>query len=201
MFGVGSVAAIGFVTEITGEGSPWSILFTGFFALGLVLVPKPAAISTSHTFCSATLVTAGDPQTLLISVIVLAFLLLLRRDLMLFCSIPPTPARSGSIPGCCITCCWDCCPGGCGGLQTWASFLWSPCWSPPSDGLPADRSIRPHDGAGGALQVLSRFCACSSATGPTAQPPGIVLADPQFLLAFLFAPRHGVLHSHGDLTP
>ena len=23
----------------------------------------------------------------------------------------------------------------------------------------------------------------------------------QFLLAFLFAPRHGVLRSHGDLTP
>merc|ERR1711991_734329 len=98
VFGVGSVAAIGFVKQKSRvkEDTVIGLVFTGFFALGLVLVSKTRSnIDLTHILFGNVLgITNGDlQQTLLISAIVLAFLLLLRRDLMLFC-FDPTHARS-----------------------------------------------------------------------------------------------------------
>ena len=83
VFGVGSVALIGLV-------------FTGFFALGLVLVSKTRSnIDLTHILFGNVLgISIADiQQTLLISGIVVAILLVLRRDFMLFC-FDPTHARS-----------------------------------------------------------------------------------------------------------
>ena len=78
-------------------------MFTGFFALGLVLVSKTRSnIDLTHILFGNVLgITAGDiQQTLLISALVLVLLLLFRRDLMLFC-FDPTHARSiGINTGC-----------------------------------------------------------------------------------------------------
>ena len=89
VFGVGSVALIGFVKQKSRikEDTVIGLVFTGFFALGLVLVSKVRSnidlgISSSDIW-----------QTLLISVLVVVVLLVLRRDLLLFC-FDPTHARS-----------------------------------------------------------------------------------------------------------
>ena len=137
VFGVGSVTAIGFVKQKSRvkEDTVIGLVFTGFFALGLVLVSKTRSnIDLTHILFGNVLgISQADiQQTLLISALVVAVLLLLRRDLLLFC-FDPTHARSiGINTGCSITCCWDCCrwrpwPV----CRPWASFLWLPCWSPP----------------------------------------------------------------------
>ncbi|MDA9700181.1 metal ABC transporter permease [Synechococcus sp. AH-736-M02] len=98
VFGVGSVAAIGFVKQKSRvkEDTVIGLVFTGFFALGLVLVSKTRSnIDLTHILFGNVLgISAGDvQQTLVISVLVLVLLLLFRRDLMLFC-FDPTHARS-----------------------------------------------------------------------------------------------------------
>ena len=72
------------------------LVFTGFFALGLVLVSKTRSnIDLTHILFGNVLgISMADiQQTLLISGIVVAILLVLRRDFMLFC-FDPTHARS-----------------------------------------------------------------------------------------------------------
>ena len=137
VFGVGSVAAIGFVKQKSRvkEDTVIGLVFTGFFALGLVLVSKTRSnIDLTHILFGNVLgISAGDvQQTLVISVLVLVLLLLFRRDLMLFCFDPPTPDRSGSTPDSCTTCCWDSSPWPplpvC---RPWESSWWCRCSSPP----------------------------------------------------------------------
>ena len=98
VFGVGSVATIGFVKQKSRikEDTVIGLVFTGFFALGLVLVSKTRSnIDLTHILFGNVLgISIADiQQTVLISVLVTAVLLLFRRDLLLFC-FDPTHARS-----------------------------------------------------------------------------------------------------------
>ena len=98
VFGVGSVALIGFVKQKSRvkEDTVIGLVFTGFFALGLVLVSRTRSnIDLTHILFGNVLgISVADiQQTLLISGIVVLILVLLRRDLMLFC-FDPTHARS-----------------------------------------------------------------------------------------------------------
>jgi manganese transport system permease protein len=98
VFGVGSVIAIGFIKEKTRikEDTVIGLVFTGFFALGLVLVSKiKSSIDLTHILFGNVLgISDADIlQTVIISVITLGTLAVLRKDLILFC-FDPTHARS-----------------------------------------------------------------------------------------------------------
>ena len=98
VFGVGSVALIGFVKQKSRvkEDTVIGLVFTGFFALGLVLVSKIRSnIDLTHILFGNVLgISQSDIiQTLIISAIVVGLLLVFRRDLLLFC-FDPTHARS-----------------------------------------------------------------------------------------------------------
>ncbi|MEB3349009.1 MAG: metal ABC transporter permease [Cyanobacteriota bacterium] len=101
-FGVGSVALIGFVKQKSRvkEDTVIGLVFTGFFAAGLVLVSKVrSTVDLTHILFGNVLGIAASEiqQTLVICAVVVALLLLLRRDLLLFC-FDPTHARSIGIP-------------------------------------------------------------------------------------------------------
>ncbi len=98
IFGVGSVALIGFIKQKSRvkEDTVIGLVFTGFFALGLVLVSKiKSNIDLMHILFGSPLGISIDDvhQTLVISGIVVTILLIFRRDLMLYC-FDPTHARS-----------------------------------------------------------------------------------------------------------
>ena len=98
VFGVGSVALIGFVKQKSRikEDTVIGLVFTGFFALGLVLVSKiKSNIDLMHILFGSPLGISNSDvqQTLIISVAVIIILLLFRRDLMLYC-FDATHARS-----------------------------------------------------------------------------------------------------------
>ena len=98
VFGVGSVALIGFVKQKSRikEDTVIGLVFTGFFALGLVLVSKiKSNIDLMHILFGSPLgISYSDiKQTLIISAVVVTVLLLFRRDLMLYC-FDATHARS-----------------------------------------------------------------------------------------------------------
>ncbi len=98
VFGVGSVALIGFIKQKSRikEDTVIGLVFTGFFALGLVLVSKiKSNIDLMHILFGSPLgISRSDVnQTLIISFIVIIGLLLFRRDLMLYC-FDATHARS-----------------------------------------------------------------------------------------------------------
>ena len=93
VFGVGSVALIGFIKQKSRvkEDTVIGLVFTGFFALGLVLVSKiKSNIDLMHILFGSPLgITRSDlNQTVIISAIVISVLLLFRRDLMLYCFDP-----------------------------------------------------------------------------------------------------------------
>lgn len=98
IFGVGSVMAIGFIKAQTRvkEDTVIGLVFTGFFALGLVMVSKiRSSIDLMHILFGNVLgISNGDIiQTAIISVITLVTLAILRKDLVLFC-FDPTHAKS-----------------------------------------------------------------------------------------------------------
>lgn len=98
VFGVGSVLAIGFIQAKTRikEDTVIGLVFTGFFALGLVLISKnPSNVDLMHILFGNVLgiSTADLIQTLVIGTITLIAILVLRKDLLLFC-FDPTHARS-----------------------------------------------------------------------------------------------------------
>ncbi|MFM8606284.1 MAG: metal ABC transporter permease [Cyanobium sp.] len=98
VFGVGSVALIGWLRRHSRvrEDSLIGLVFTGFFALGLVLISKlRSSVDLSHILFGNLLgiSNADIVQTLAISLLVLLVLLLRRRDLLLFC-FDPGHARS-----------------------------------------------------------------------------------------------------------
>lgn len=98
VFGVGSVIAIGFIKSKTRvkEDTVIGLVFTGFFALGLVLVSKVrSSIDLTHILFGNVLgISDGDiVQTVIISLITLVTLAILRKDLILFC-FDSTHARS-----------------------------------------------------------------------------------------------------------
>ncbi|AFY74486.1 ABC-type Mn2+/Zn2+ transport system, permease component [Synechococcus sp. PCC 7502] len=98
VFGVGSVLAIGFIKSHTRikEDTVIGLVFTGFFALGLVLISKnPSNIDLNHILFGNVLgISTPDLiQTLIIGTFTLIIVLLLRKDLLLFC-FDPIHARS-----------------------------------------------------------------------------------------------------------
>jgi manganese transport system permease protein len=98
LFGVGSVVAIGFIKSKTRvkEDTVIGLVFTGFFALGLVLVSKiRSSIDLTHILFGNVLgISDADIwQTVIISAITLVTLAILRKDLILFC-FDATHARS-----------------------------------------------------------------------------------------------------------
>jgi manganese transport system permease protein len=98
VFGVGAVAAIGFIKAKTRikEDTVIGLVFTGFFALGLVLVSKiKSSIDLTHILFGNVLgISDGDIlQIIIISLITLGTIAILRKDLILFC-FDATHARS-----------------------------------------------------------------------------------------------------------
>ncbi len=98
VFGVGSVALIGFVKQKSRvkEDTVIGLVFTGFFALGLVLVSKiKSNIDLMHILFGSPLGISNSDvnQTIVICFIVVIILTIFRRDLMLYC-FDATHARS-----------------------------------------------------------------------------------------------------------
>lgn len=98
VFGVGSVLAIGFIKSHTRikEDTVIGLVFTGFFAFGLVLISKnPSNIDLYHILFGNVLgISTSDLiQTLVIGIFTLITVLILRKDLLLFC-FDPIHARS-----------------------------------------------------------------------------------------------------------
>jgi manganese transport system permease protein len=98
VFGVGSVIAIGFIKSKTRikEDTVIGLVFTGFFALGIVLVSKvKSTIDLGHILFGNVLGIADRDvlQTVIISIVTLVTLAILRKDLILFC-FDSTHARS-----------------------------------------------------------------------------------------------------------
>ncbi|PSF35152.1 hypothetical protein C7H19_17365 [Aphanothece hegewaldii CCALA 016] len=98
IFGISSVLAIGFIQSKTRikEDTVIGLVFTGFFALGLVLISKnPSNVDLMHILFGNVLgISTPDViQTVVIGTITLAVILVLRKDLLLFC-FDATHARS-----------------------------------------------------------------------------------------------------------
>lgn len=90
VFGVGSVAVIGFIKDNTRvkEDTVIGLVFTGLFAFGLVLISKvKSTVDLSHILFGNVLgISDGDIlQTIIIGIITLTTLAILRKDLILFC--------------------------------------------------------------------------------------------------------------------
>ena len=93
VFGVGSVALIGFVKQKSRvkEDTVIGLVFTGFFALGIVLVSKIKSNIDLHSilFGSPLGISLSDvKQTVLISLLVVILLSIFRKDLILYCFDP-----------------------------------------------------------------------------------------------------------------
>ena len=93
VFGVGSVALIGFVKQKSRikEDTVIGLVFTGFFALGIVLAKRiRSGVHLDHIlFGSVIGVSTSDlSQTIFISLLVVFLLAVFRKDLMLYCFDP-----------------------------------------------------------------------------------------------------------------
>jgi len=93
VFGVGSVALIGFIKQKSRvkEDTVIGLVFTGFFALGIVLVSKIKSNIDlmSILFGSVLGISLSDiKQTVLISLLVVILLTVFRKDLVLYCFDP-----------------------------------------------------------------------------------------------------------------
>ena len=93
VFGFGATVAIGYVKAKTRlkEDAVIGVIFTGFFALGLVLATKiPSNIDLFHILFGNVLgiSTQDIIQTLIAGLLTLAIILLRRKDLLLFCFDP-----------------------------------------------------------------------------------------------------------------
>lgn len=93
VFGFGATVAIGYVKSNTRlkEDAVIGVIFTGFFAFGLVLVTKiPSNIDLFHILFGNVLGISQQDiiQTLIAGTITLVVILLRRKDLMLFCFDP-----------------------------------------------------------------------------------------------------------------
>ena len=210
VFGVGSVAAIGFVKQKSRikEDTVIGLVFTGFFALGLVLVSKVRSnIDLTHILFGNVLgISSSDiQQTLLISSLVVSLLLVFRRDLLLFC-FDPTHARSIGINTgllhylllsvLSLTAVV--------GLQTVGVILVVAMLVTPGATayLLTDRFDRMTLLAIGSSVLSSVLGVYVSYWSDSSTAGCIVLVQTAlFLMAFLFAPRYGILKGHGAQLP
>ena len=93
VFGFGATVAIGYVKAQTRlkEDAVIGVIFTGFFAFGLVLATKiPSNVDLFHILFGNVLgISRSDiVQTVIAGVLTLAIILLRRKDLLLFCFDP-----------------------------------------------------------------------------------------------------------------
>ena len=93
LFGFGATLAIGYVKSQTRlkEDAVIGIVFTGFFAFGIVLVTKiPSNIDLFHILFGNVLgISQSDIiQTLITGILTLTIVLIRRKDLLLFCFDP-----------------------------------------------------------------------------------------------------------------
>lgn len=93
LFGFGATVAIGYIKSKTRlkEDAVIGVVFTGFFAFGLVLVTKiPSNIDLFHILFGNVLGISQQDiiQTLIAGTITLVVILLRRKDLLLFCFDP-----------------------------------------------------------------------------------------------------------------
>ena len=93
IFGVGSVTLIGFIKQKSRvkEDTVIGLVFTGFFALGIVLVSKiKSNIDLMHILFGSPLgiSTSDIKQTIIISILVVTLLIIFKRDLTLYCFDP-----------------------------------------------------------------------------------------------------------------
>jgi manganese transport system permease protein len=210
VFGVGSVALIGYIKQMTRikEDTVIGLVFTGFFALGLTLISKlRSSIDLTHILFGNVLgISAADiQQTLLISGLVLAVLLVFRRDLILFC-FDPTHARSIGINTgllhymllsvLSLT--------AVAGLQTVGVILVVAMLVTPGATayLLTDRFDRMTLLAVASSVLSSLIGVYVSYWSDSSTAGCIVLAQTAlFLLAFLLAPRYGILNAHRSQAP
>ena len=202
VFGVGSVALIGYIKQMTRikEDTVIGLVFTGFFALGLTLISKlRSSIDLTHILFGNVLgISAADiQQTLLISGLVLAVLLVFRRDLILFC-FDPTHARSiglntGVLHYLLLA---VLSLAAVAGLQTVGIILVVAMLVTPGATayLLADRFDR-MSWIAIASAMLSSVVGIYASYWLDASTAGciVLVQTGLFLLAFLFAPRHGLL--------
>ncbi len=202
VFGVGSVTLIGFVKQKSRikEDTVIGLVFTGFFALGLVLVSKVRSnIDLTHILFGNVLgiSTADIQQTLLISVLVVVVLLVLRNDLLLFC-FDPTHARSIGINTGLLhyTLLSALSLAAVAGLQTVGIILVVAMLVTPG----ATAYLLP-DRFGRMVQLAVLSSVISSVLGilisywSDSSPAGciVLVQTGLFVLAFLLAPRYGIL--------
>ncbi len=93
VFGLGSVLLIGLIKARTRvkEDAAIGLVFTGFFALGLVLISKlPSNIDLMHILFGNLLGISPENliQTIVIAIITSVALFIFRKDLLLFCFDP-----------------------------------------------------------------------------------------------------------------
>ncbi len=93
LFGFGATVAIGYIKSKTRlkEDAVIGVVFTGFFAFGLVLVTKiPSNIDLFHILFGNVLGISQEDiiQTLIAGMITLVLILIRRKDLLLFCFDP-----------------------------------------------------------------------------------------------------------------
>ena len=202
VFGVGSVATIGFVKQKSRikEDTVIGLVFTGFFALGLVLVSKTRSnIDLTHILFGNVLgISLADiQQTVLISALVTTVLLLFRRDLLLFC-FDPTHARSigintGFLHYLLLS---VLSLSAVAGLQTVGIILVVAMLVTPGATayLLTDRFDRMSWLAIGSSIVSSLIGVYTSYWTDSSTAGCIVLVQTGlFMIAFLFAPKHGIL--------
>ena len=202
VFGVGSVATIGFVKQKSRikEDTVIGLVFTGFFALGLVLVSKTRSnIDLTHILFGNVLgISLADiQQTVLISALVTTVLLLFRRDLLLFC-FDPTHARSigintGFLHYLLLS---VLSLSAVAGLQTVGIILVVAMLVTPGTTayLLTDRFDRMSWLAIGSSIVSSLIGVYTSYWTDSSTAGCIVLVQTGlFVIAFLFAPKHGIL--------
>ena len=202
VFGVGSVAMIGFVKQKSRikEDTVIGLVFTGFFALGLVLVSKTRSnIDLTHILFGNVLgISIADiQQTVLISALVTAVLLLFRRDLLLFC-FDPTHARSiGINTGVLHYLLLSVLSlAAVAGLQTVGIILVVAMLVKPGATayLLTDRFDRMSWLAIGS-SIVSSLLGVYTSYWTDSSPAGciVLVQTGLFVIAFLFAPKHGIL--------
>tara|TARA_Y100001968_G_scaffold332627_1_gene391548 strand:- start:320 stop:1189 length:870 start_codon:yes stop_codon:yes gene_type:complete len=210
VFGVASVALIGFVKQKSRikEDTVIGLVFTGFFALGLVLVSKiKSNIDLMHILFGSPLgISISDVnQILIISFFVVIMLLTFRKDLMLYC-FDPTHARSiGINTGLLHYLLLSLLSlSAVVGLQTVGIILVVAMLITPGATayLLTDRFDRMTMLAVLSSVLSSLIGVYISYWSDIETGGSIVLVQTViFLFAFLFAPRYGILKSHSSLTP
>lgn len=93
VFGFGSIVAIGYIKSKTRlkEDAVIGVVFTGFFAFGIVLITKiPSNVDLFHILFGNVLGISQQDiiQTLIAGIITLVVIMLRRKDLLLFCFDP-----------------------------------------------------------------------------------------------------------------